>query len=355
MTSETRAATIDHPIGSSGSLSVKVASADVFLVPSADDHVRVRTLDGRPLPDHVKVETEGDTVAVREAGRFLGVSVSIGDGHSVALEIEVPTTAATTIQTASGSVAANGLRGEQQFRTASGEVRLDHAAGQITTETVSGDVVIGVVGTVELIVKTVSGDVAIEGERIERVRLTTTSGDIYLVSSLGSGPHAIETLSGDAIIGTDSGVRVTARTVSGDLRSDLPHTADGMMGRRSLTVGDGSVELTFRSVSGDLRVIDPAKARERRRPAAPARAVPVAPSAPIAPNPPVAPAAPELPLAPAMPVMSTDDATDVASHAPATTSADDRRLEILRALERGEIDIVAAGDQLALLDEPTDG
>lgn len=198
---------------------------------------------------------------------------------------------------------------------------------------------IGVDETAELFVKTVSGDVVINGQLIERIRLTTTSGDIRLVSSLGAGPHAIETLSGDALIATNSGVRVQARTISGDLRSDLPHSSDGMMGRRSLTVGDGTVDLSFRSVSGDLRVVDPAGARARA----------AAKGAPVPPTPPAIPAPPIPPVAPTAPSPTETPADDAAPDA-----GDDPRLEILRALERGDIDIDTAGAELALLDESTD-
>lgn len=326
MTAETRHATIDHAIGATGSFTLKVASADVRLEPSPDDHVRVRTTDGRPLPDDFEVATGDGSVSVRQVGRFLGISV--GRASSVGLDVEIPATAEVIVQTASGAVAATGLHGDQQYRTASGDIRLERAAGRVATESVSGAVAIGVDGAVELIVKTVSGDVGIDGDRIERVRLTTTSGDIRLTSSLGSGPHAIETLSGDALIATNSGIRIQARTISGDLRSDLPHTSDGMMGRRSLTVGDGAVELSFRSVSGDLRVVDPAGVPNRD-----ARSV--ATAVPVAPTPPAPPRMPSPP-------------------SPAATEADDRRLEILRALERGEIDIAAASERLALLDESTD-
>jgi DUF4097 and DUF4098 domain-containing protein YvlB len=319
MTSEARPVTIDHPIGPDGQLTVRVATRDIRLVPSPDDHVRVRSIDGRPLHDDITIEAGDGSLSIRETGRFLGMDLFLDSDRSVSIVLEVPPSAETTVQTASGDITANGLSGEQQYRSASGAIRLEDARGRITTETVSGDVSIGVGGVVELIVKTVSGDVTIDGEKIERVRLTTTSGDIRLVSGLGAGPHAIETLSGDALIATNSGIRIQARTISGDLRSDLPHTADGMMGRRSLTVGDGAVELSFRSVSGDLRVVDPATTRER--------AVRTPPTPPISPHPPSPPSP------------------------PASGANDDRRLEILKALERGEIDIATAGDELARLDE----
>lgn len=336
MTSDTHPASIDHAIGPTGQLTVKVATYDVRLGPSSDEQVHVRSADGGPLPDDVKIETGVNSLSIRQVGRFLGVSVSFGESRSVALEVEVPTMAEAVVQTASGKVTSTGLNGEQNYRSASGDIRLERAGGRINAETVSGDVAIGADRTVELIVKSVSGDVAIDGDLIERLRLTTTSGDIRLVSSLGAGPHAIETLSGDALIATDSGIRIQARTISGDLRSDLPHTSDGMIGRRSLTVGDGAVEMSFRSVSGDLLVVDPAAGRvgSQRTPAAP--------------TPPIPPTA----AVPPMPAMT---AAVVAEPAPQPAGpSDDRRLEILRALERGEIDIAAATTQLGLLDESTD-
>jgi putative adhesin len=354
MTSDTRATAIDHVIGPRGHLDVKLAARDIRIVPSADDHVRVRSVDGRAMPEDIKVEATEGSLSIREAGRFLGVSFSVGDAsigrnRTANLEVEVPVAAETIVQTASGSISASGLTGEQVYRTASGEVTIDGAAGRITAESVSGDMNVGVHDPNELLVKTVSGDVAIRGDRVERVRVTTTSGDIELITDLGSGPHSIETLSGDALIATNSGVRIQARTISGDLRSDLPHTADGMMGRRSLTVGDGAVELSFRSVSGDLRVVDPAMARTRTR---------VAPAAPVAPTPPTPPTPPTFPTSPAVPSGTADAVTAPPGEDPESAAAgphDDRRLEILRALERGEIDIAAATDQLARLDESSDG
>jgi len=346
MTSDTRATAIDHAIGPKGHLDVKLAARDIRIVPSADDHVRVRSVDGKAMPEDIKVEATEGSLSIREAGRFLGVSfavgeASIGRNRTASLEVEVPVAAETIVQTASGSLSASGLSGEQVYRTASGDVT-------ITAESVSGDMIVGVHDPNELLVKTVSGDVAIRGDRVERVRVTTTSGDIELITDLGAGPHSIETLSGDALIATNSGVRIQARTISGDLRSDLPHTADGMMGRRSLTVGDGAVELSFRSVSGDLRVVDPATASKRTH---------AAPSAPVAPTPPTPPVPPAFVAAP-VPTVAADVASARPDEDPESVAAspdDDRRLEILRALERGEIDIAAATDQLAQLDESSDG
>jgi hypothetical protein len=88
--------------------------------------------------------------------------------------------------------------------------------------------------------------------------------------------------------------------------------------------------MSFRSVSGDLRVADPATVRTgNQRPSAP-------PPIPARPRPAPAPA------------LGAEPAT------PPSGPSDDRRLDILRALERGEIDIATATAQLGLLDESSD-
>ena len=135
-------------------------------------------------------------------------------------------------------------------------------------------------------------------------------------------------------------MRIEARTVSGDLTSELPHKSEGRMGRRTLIVGDGAVAVSFRSVSGDLQVHD-----ARRRGIAPA--APMAPAAP----PPAAPAAPP----PAAPPASADVPASPASAAPAEAPvapdpSDGGRMDILRALESGELDVATAMDRLAALD-----
>jgi hypothetical protein len=320
MTRDTAApATIEHRIGPTGRLSIKVADWDVVLASSPDDVARVRGADGQALPDDLEVERGTDSLSIRQPSRFSGVGFVLGaQAGGRRLAIDVPAHAAVNVESASGDIAANGLRGEQHLRTASGDLRLDAAAGDVTTETVSGDISVGVEGSVGLAVKTVSGDVSVEGGRVERVRLATTSGDVRLTSELGPGPHAIMTVSGDAILLSNRGLRITAVTVAGDLHSDLPHTSEGGPGRRSLVVGDGATELQFRSVSGDLRVMDPAAAGNGRLPAAPR---------PIASQP------------------STLNEPD---------EAETTRLVILRALETGEIDIAEATDRLAMLDGAKD-
>ncbi len=343
---------VEHRIGPTGRLSVKVADWDLELVAGPDDAVQIHDAGGADLPADLVVEDGTDSLTIRQPSRLPGAGFVVGERPEARrLRIDVPPHATVIVHTASGDVAASGLRGEQHLRTASGDLHLVAAGGDVTTETVSGDVAIEVDGSIGLAVKTVSGDVSVEGGRVERVRLTTTSGDIRLTSELGPGPHAIATVSGDAILLSNGGLRITAVTVAGDLSSDLPHASTGGPGRRSLVVGDGAAELQFRSVSGDLRVVGPGSAEGRL-------------SAPVAPAPPLPPAAPQLSaIAGATAAMSSALAAATAAISGAGDDSDDSdeaddvgatRLEILRALEIGVIDVAEAEEQLAKLDGATD-
>jgi hypothetical protein len=302
-------AAFEHAIGRRGRLTIRLASAELRLRAGDDDRVIIRTSDGNAFPDRLVIEPVEGGLTIREKDVF-GLTFGIGR-RTVQLDIQVPAEAELGIDTASGWIETDGLRGEQRFKTTSGEVRLRRASGAIELGVVSGDATIDLDGAASLTVRSVSGDLEVRGGRIDTLRLATTSGDIRVDSELSSGAdHSIETLSGDVEVLADGGVRVDARTVSGDLSSDLPHRTEGRMGRRALIVGDGATRLSFRSVSGDLRIHDRSGAM---------------------PTPPTGhPSAAPMPAPPA--------------------PADDERMTILRALERGEIDVAAAMARLAELD-----
>jgi DUF4097 and DUF4098 domain-containing protein YvlB len=343
--SASTAETIEHRIGEHGRLDVTTASWDVEIVPSRDDHVRVRRANGGQLPRGIEVDRAPDSLSIRQPGRFGGSTA--GGSRDVRLSIELPPMATAKVTTASGDVQANGLRGDVSFRSASGDLAVTDAAGTLSAETVSGDLTIGVAESLALTVKSVSGDLRVDGGRLERIAVTTTSGDVVLGNELGAGPHSIATLSGDAVIVSSAGVTVAARTVAGDLRSDLPHRSEGGPGRRSIVVGDGAVELQFKSVSGDLRVIGTADALG-----------PLV-DIPLSPAPPAPPAAPRASASPVRAVADPADAIGAPVPEVAQGGADDAdpdtaRLTILRALERGEIDIAEATSRLAELDGPSD-
>ena len=316
---------LEHAIGANGGVTVRFVDWDIELRAVEGDQARVSESGGGALPDELDIETSPTGITLRQQA---GIGIGAPGERSrreVRVVVELPENAAVDVQTASSDVIATGLRGEQRFRTASGDLYLSEAAGPVSAESVSGDIAIRAAGSVRLAIRTVSGDVAISGGQLERITVTTTSGDVMLASELGAGPHAIATLSGDALVEADRGIRITARTVAGDLSSELPHTSEGGPGRRALRIGDGAISLEFRSVSGDLRVVGPGRLSFEFPP----------PPPPVASDGASAPPAPE--------GTATPD------------GADGTRLDILRALERGELDIAEASERLSRLDDPTDG
>jgi len=334
-------ATYEHTLGRGGRVTILLASAELRIRGGGSDQVIVRTPDGKPFPGRLVLDPTDSGLTIREKKE--GFGLVFGLGRTVQLDIQIPAETALELNTASGWVETDGLHGEQRFKTASADVRLRAAGGAIDLAVVSGDVTIDLEATATLAVRSVSGDVSVRDGRIDKLRVGTTSGDIRIDSELSSGAdHSIETLSGDVELVGDGGIRVDARTVSGDLRSDLPHRTEGRMGSRAMIVGDGSTHVAFRSVSGDLRIRDRSSSGATRasasRPAASG-----APAMPTAPSPPAPPRAPSLPPAPGR-SSGPDDRVE-------SSPADVERMTILRALERGELDVATAMARLAELDD----
>lgn len=317
-----RVASIQHTIGPRGRFTLRQASGEVTLRGVEGDTVRVRSLDGdRALTEDFQIETGEGFLELRQHEKFgLGVKL-FSRGESPEVEVEVPHGATISVETASAEVQASDLSGTKRFRTASGELQLRRFAGALNAETVSGDVEIDGQAPLDLVTTSISGDIRVRVPRLRRLDMGTTSGDVWLDAEMaGDGPFALRSISGDVTIVGRSGFRVEAETITGDLSSELAHKRESMPGRRVLTVGRPGPTLQFRSVSGDLQIVQP-------RDAAPEPLTP-----PTAPEPPKPPTPPQAPGGAAPDVEST-------------------RLEILRALERGEITVAEATDRLARLDE----
>lgn len=295
---------IEHEIGASGQLALHLRSTDTTLRGVAGGSVRVRARGDRAL-DGLDVERGPGELTIRARS-----------GRVPDLEIDVPFGAAISADGASSDIEAHGLHGDQRYRTASGDLRLRDVQGSLTVEAVSGDVDIVAEGRASILARTVSGELSLRAGSLAALRVTTTSGDIRVAARFdGPGPFGIDTVSGDATVAPANGVRIAASTITGDVRSDVPSRAEGSSGRRSLVIGDGGATIAFRSMSGDLHIVGPS-------PAAP----------------------PEPPDSPEPPMLAGSDPDPEAS-------LEVDRLDILRALERGDIDIEEAGRRLAALDD----
>jgi len=315
---ETRGGFIEHRIGSDGLFALATSSGAVDVRGVDGETVRIATADpaeGASL-DRFEVEAGEGVLRVRSSrGVFIGLDVfgrrfrwGTGVGE-LDLIVEVPRSARLELATVSGDVHVEGTGGPQRYKSVSGELQLEHVSGPIEIDTASGDIALDANAPVALHLRTVSGDLVAKAPLIRRLEATTMSGDIRVESSFEVGQqHSIETVSGDTRLVTRSGLTIEARTVSGDIRSDTPHRTSGGPGRHAIIVGDGKAQLHFRSLSGDLQLAGRGAAT----------------------------AAPE-------------GAAWRGTVAPSDPHEADR-LEILRALGVGEIDVATASDRLAALD-----
>jgi hypothetical protein len=328
MTSAT-GSTIEHRIGAEGLLAIRIRDGEVRLRAVDGEVARVRDRNDNDLAELLAIDLGEGSLSLQSGRGFeyvFGPRAQRRGGRSGSpdLEIDLPRRASVVIEAASGTIGADGLIGDQRYRTASGDVTLRAVSGKVSVEAVSGDVDITATGKAEVIGRTVSGDLALRAATLTSVVATTTSGDLKIAGRLaGPGPFSIDTVSGDALLAPAGDFRIEMTSVTGDLSSEF----DGptvSRGRRSLSIGRSGPQVTFRSMSGDLRVVRPVSITQ----------------------PPGVTTEPSMP-APAMP--SPDSGMPPANQAIAS-AYEDARLRILRSLERGEIDVAEAGRRLETLD-----
>lgn len=318
-----RTQTIDHTIGEQGIVSLSVRSADVRLrgIAGGEAHVRA-TFEISASSDadadrifgevQMRVERRDNELTVDEhdnpdpVGKlFTRIFRGQGD-YELSLEAEVPAAAQLRLTAVSSDVEGRGLHGEQRYRTVSGDLMLSQMGGEIRLETVSGDATIRADQPLAAHVQGVSGDVELEAPWLRSLRANTVSGDVELEAALADdGDFRVETVSGDLAVGLVGSATFEVHGLSTDVSSELDHRLEGQIDRRRLVIGSGVPRFVFNSMSGDVNV------RRPRRISAPA--------------PKAAPAARAVPSA----------------------AEKESQLEVLRALERGEIDVDEATRRLA--------
>jgi hypothetical protein len=318
---------VEHEIGADGRFSLRVTSPEVELrgVDATTARVRIE-FELRGANDaeadeafetiQYRVNRGGGILEVEEPrraevglgaiGRLLGVSGVRVDARVVA---ELPRRARVSYAGVSADVTGVGLRGTQEYKTVSGDLSLSDLGGPIRVSGVSGDVSLRAEEPIRLQANTVSGDLSVFAPRIEECRVVTVSGDAELEGDLAAAHHRVETVSGDLSLGLVGGLTLEVRALTTDVSIGVPHRSEGSRDRRRYVIGDGAATLQFSSMSGDVVVHAPRRI-----------AVPPLPAGPRAPERP-APAPP--PLGP------------------------DEQMAVLRALERGEIDVDEASRRLA--------
>jgi hypothetical protein len=305
---------IAHRIGPGGRLALKVTDADTVVRGVADEEARVRAT----FEIEASSESEADAlldaaglrvgrgdgwleVEQRNEGSTLGALVGrLLRGHptlALELQVDLPQEAELGFDGVSGDLHATGLLGDQRYATVSGDLYLDDAAGSVRVNSVSGDTTIRAGGALDLRSNAVSGDLSVSAPHLTGLRSTSVSGDLEVEGRLDpAGDHRAETVSGDLTIGLVGAATLEVRGISTDISSDLDHRVEGHQDRRRVIIGSGGPLLVFSSMSGDLAIRRPRRIMDER---------------------------------------------------PATPAAAAAQLDVLRALERGEIDVDEAARRLA--------
>ncbi len=306
-------------LGTAGHVDVETYDVEIRLRGVDGTTARVRLAAG-DLAEEFRVETAPGRLTIRPIRRW-----SLWRRRDVGpLELEVPRDAVVRAESASGSVLALDLAAGGRFRSASGDIDLAGLGADIEASSVSGGVRVRAAEPVGMRLKTTSGRIDAVAHVATHIDAHSVSGAVSVAGHLsGDGPFSLHSVSGALTIATDGAIRLMASTVSGLVRSELPQAMEVSRGRTLALGGDGPV-VGARTVSGDIRVVPLSALVAGEAPGPGIKSTPVTP-----------------------PVDVVEAAAVPAAGAPAPAAAgDDPRLDILRALERGDIDIAEAGRRL---------
>ena len=225
--SSTQTATLEP----GGSVSIKVASAHIVIVPGADGQVAVDEHDtARALTRRLaQIELDGLRTTVLPSGKGVIVVTdtrnpfgSFGTTRDRRLTIHVPATAALSVIAASADIQVSGVSGDVSIETASGSVSMRDmdVTGRLDARVVSGNLEYdGTVHGGNLQLSAVSGSVRAYIPKTTDVHFeaSTVSGAIIIdrgfpIPVLGQG-RAAQSAKGD--IGTGGPAVLTMNTVSG--------------------------------------------------------------------------------------------------------------------------------------------
>ena len=316
------------------------------------------------------------------------------------------------LTTASGDLTLGDVAGLVECHSASGDISIHQITGQLRVNTASGDVSIGeaildrwevntvsgsvdngtvLTGTGPYRINTVSGDAELRlgvlsmAERPDAYMLesTTLSGDLEVEGfvrklgkrrwHLGAGEHPsasvrLNSVSGDASVTVEpASIDVDLALVNGAWNGsawnketesartpDRDATREGSEADEETDFATAMNEVDWAGIDQSVnKAIDSTFGRSVGMPPAPAApalsAPPNSPAAPVAPPTPATPAAPVAPIPPVKndDLVSDGDATLMPQFPPGMS--DERRLDILRRIERGELSVE---EGMAQLDGP---
>jgi hypothetical protein len=183
--------------------------------------VRIRLELRVPLDSQIRVQV--GSADIHADGRLRLLEVKSGSG-----DVNVSDSGDLWIQTGSGDVRAERVRGRLRVQTGSGDVSVGRLDGPASFQSASGDVSINAVHN-DLQATSASGDITVHAAHRGQVRITSASGDVYLGVPVGTK------------VWFDIG------TMSGTTTSDLSVSPQS-------PAGGASLNLQVQTMSGDVTV-----------------------------------------------------------------------------------------------------
>ena len=174
--------------------------------------------------DRVEVDTNrsGDRIAI-ESHLLQGANSSTGQ---VDYELVVPTGSSIILQSNSGPLSAQNLRGDVTMEGAAANIDLrDISDDHIHVKTLSGNITLLEIHQVHVVASTLGGDVTMKNVNGPLVEVSSNTGKIHYDGDFGgSGSYKLNSHTGDidASIPATASVEVTASSVKGQVDNDFP-------------------------------------------------------------------------------------------------------------------------------------
>jgi hypothetical protein len=288
--------------------------------------------------------------SMRRMGRRIGAEIELGHwagGRN--FTIKVPNRCDVNLRSSTGDLTIRDVRGALYLQTASGDVHLEAIRGPVIVHSASGDIRIdGISG--KLGANTASGDISIEDANLEELIAHSASGDVNL--EMLRVPHKsfdVKTVSGDLNVELPGDGRLTLQisTFSGDFHCSLPYERTESGSRRgreqNVIINGGGPMARFHSLSGDIDIMG---SKRRSTDAPPLDLEQTSTEEPVG--------EPTMDLsrqnAPQAGTEQTGEGSDDMSEPEGYAARQQASLEILQAVERGEISAQDAVKRLSELE-----
>jgi DUF4097 and DUF4098 domain-containing protein YvlB len=183
-------------------------------------------------------------------------------GASVEYTIKVPAACAVSAKTVNGSLAVTGLTHRTEVKAVNGAVILKGMSGQIEAATTNGQLVAeDVSGDAEL--SNGNGALELRNARLTRLAAETINGSLHGNMTVSENSrYELETVNGSCQLALppDSRCTIRMRAVNGSVKCDLPYNEISSIKRpgsrrwEAAINGGGSATIEFKTVNGSLHI-----------------------------------------------------------------------------------------------------